>query len=307
LFFFFLKKIKFQIASIILDDIMFHDMLRSPPTFPNVLAVLDADYQLTTLLPTTTMIQFTAISTLLLGYGIKYERGPISGFDTLVTNKVSPTSDDQSFLVLDKSTSSLAKAIPSISSIFPTTKERITTSETSARIKDNFVITPNLPQIRLKKRATSKAIKVRSTRPYRYKKVTTSHSMGMTEFTHFTSRKEHTPVIYPPYYIRVKYYPTKGTATHSNAYINIQLPTAGKYSIDRNDIVFLTTEPVIMTSKETTIIDSILGFATGEPVSFDGGAPSSEEVYVAIIATIIGIILITGNNNIKKNLEYFFL
>jgi len=280
---------------------MFHDMLRSPPTFPNVLAVLDADYQLTTLLPTTAMIQFTAISTLLLGYGIKYERGPVSVFDTLVTNRVSPTSDDQSLLVLDKSTSSLAKAIPSISAIFPTTKERVTTSETSARIKDKFVITPKLPQVRLKKLSTSKTIKVRSTRPYRYKKVTTSHSMGMKEFTHFMSRKEHTPVNYPPYYIRVKYYPTIGTAAHPNAYINIQLPTAGKYSIDRNDIVLLTTEPVTMTSKETTIIDSIfMGFATGEPVSFDGGAPSSEELYVAIIATIVGIILITGNNNLRK-------
>jgi len=84
---------------------------------------------------------------------------------------------------------------------------------------------------------------------------------------------------------------------HSNAYINIQLPTLGKYSIDRNDIVSLTTDPVILISKETTIIDSILtGFATGEPVSFDVGAPSSEGIHVAIIVTISGIILITGKN-----------
>jgi len=101
---------------------MFHDMLRSRPTFPNVLAVLDADYQLTTLLPTTTMIQFTAISTLLLGYEINSEMRPVSEFDTLVPNKVSPTTDDQSLLVLEKSTSSLAKAISSIS-VFMSTKK----------------------------------------------------------------------------------------------------------------------------------------------------------------------------------------
>jgi len=75
------------------------------------------------------------------------------------------------------------------------------------------------------------------------------------------------------------------------------LPTLGKYSIDRNDMVSVTTDPVILITKETTIIDSMLtGCATGEPVSFDGGAPSSEGIHVAIIVTISGIILITGKN-----------
>jgi len=73
------------------------------------------------------------------------------------------------------------------------------TSETSMRVKDKFVSTPNFSQVRLKKLATSKIIKIRSTHPYRYKKVTTSQSMGIKEFTHSMSRKEHTPVIYPPF------------------------------------------------------------------------------------------------------------
>jgi len=240
---------------------MFHDVLRYNFQFPTMpFDVKMSDYTMVdSLTYTSAAVQFTAISTLLLGTIVDYTMSPTENVN------YSSTPDSRKVYV----TSGLSQGYKRIK--YVTTKRGVDSPFYSFT---NRTTTAKRTPNRMRQSSTKKTKKSNSVRIF-------STTVSSISDLNIVKRAK---VPFPPFYIRMNYFPPISTVTVPQAYIYVQVPLTSNMYPDLIEEKPYSSHVTVISNKESSFIGTDFNnLATSVPVFFNDTTPSYDSSYVAII------------------------
>jgi len=262
---------------------MFHDVLRYNFEFPTMpFEVKMSDYTtVDSFTYTSAAMQFTALSTLLLGTIVDYTILPTEDVNDPVTPnsiKTLVTSDvSHGYKRFKNATTRRGVDLP-----YYATTNRMTTAKR----------TPN----RMRQSSTKKTKKSNSVRIF-------STSASSTSDLNIVKRAK---VPFPPFYIRMNYFPPISTVTVPQAYIYVQVPLSSNRYFDTIEEKLYSSHVTVLSNKESSFLGTDFSNpATSVPVFFNDTTPSYDSSYVAIILISCLTVVLLGKWNYFSN--YFIL